>query len=287
LSNKITNKMFIYVSRMLRKTPLRRVDFVNRLHTKLYLFFSKATHVQVRGFTLEVDPRDQLIAKKLALYGGYEEYLSELLISIAQPGSVVIDIGADIGVHTVPLAARVGKQGRVIAFEPDPDNYQILTRNLQANNLSNVIAHNLAISSESGKALLYQDASNRGALSLNPSNVAKCTEPIEAVPVKTVVGDDFLEEYKKNVSLIKIDIEGAEPIALQSLEKTISANPDVKVVFEFIPRYIRNFGLDPHKFLVNLEEAGRRLGVIDEEKEKVLLMNAQQIMELAKKPDRI
>ena len=90
-------------------------------------------------------------------------------------------------------------------------------------------------------------------------------------------------QYKKNVSLIKIDIEGAEPLALRSLEKTISANPDVKVVFEFIPRYIRNFGLDPHKFLINLEESGGRLGVIDEEKEKVLLMNAQQIMELAKK----
>lgn len=273
--------LFTRASRVLRRTPLRRIDALNRLHSWLYGLLAKKPLVDFRGFILEVDPRDRLIAKKIALYGGFEEYLGDLLIALSKPGSVVVDIGANIGIHTLPLAHSVGHDGRIVAFEPDPDNYVILQRNIQRNQLANVQVHQVAVSSQTGEAQLYQDAINRGALSLNANNVKCDARRPGSVAVKTVSADDLLTAYDNRISLIKIDIEGAEPLALAGLEKTLAANPDVVLVFEFVPRYIRHFGFDPGELLSGLESRGFCLGVIDEAARRVNLLDSNELLALA------
>lgn len=274
----VLSKLFTTASRLLRKTPLRRIPFVNRLHSRLFKLLFPSTRVHIRGFSIEVDPRDQLIAKKLALYGKFEEYVGELLISLSKRGTVVVDIGANVGIHTIPMASRVGVNGRVVAFEPDPDNFEILRRNLDMNRLSNVTLHKLAVSFEPSDALLYQGNSNRGALSLNAENASVGGNPIEPVPVQVVVADELLKDYEGCISLIKIDIEGAEPLAVRGLEVTLKANPDVKIVFEFNPRFIENFGLDPLEFLQSMEKKGFYLNAIDDRNATINLMKAAEIM---------
>ncbi|HEU4619395.1 MAG TPA: FkbM family methyltransferase [Gammaproteobacteria bacterium] len=160
---------YVRVSRLLHHTPLSRVRWVASLHNWLYGRLSFGDRVSVGGFRLYVDPRDRTIAKKIALYGGYEPFLQGVLLRHAQAGTVVIDVGANVGLHTLPLAGKVGKSGRVIAFEPDPENHSLLLKNLQANGLlSRVTVYNVGLSDKGGGALLYQSAANRGGLSLRP-----------------------------------------------------------------------------------------------------------------------
>jgi len=210
-----------------------------------------------------VDQRDRIIGKKLALYGQYEDSFQELLLSLAIPGTVVVDVGANIGLHTIPLARRVGSDGQVIAFEPDPDNYRLLGRNIEVNGIKNVVAYQKGLSSESGSALLYQSLENRGGLSLCPENVATSTHQVDHVAVEIVVADDVLGNLERPISVVKIDVEGAEPLVLQGMKKILRRNPGINLLFEFWPRFIRSFNINPYEFLKQLEDDGFSLVVID------------------------
>src|SRR5262245_39628647 len=102
---------FVHASRMLRRTPLRQSMWVIRLHDRLFQLLRVPDVVKLKDFVIHVDPRDRLIAKKLALYGEYEPFEAELLRKLAVPGSVAVDIGANIGWHTLILSRAVGAGG--------------------------------------------------------------------------------------------------------------------------------------------------------------------------------
>jgi FkbM family methyltransferase len=70
-------------------------------------------------------------------------------------GDIVIDVGAYIGPYTIIASKRVGENGKVVAIEADPDNFDLLNRNIQLNKLSNVIALNYAVYSKEKKVKLY------------------------------------------------------------------------------------------------------------------------------------
>lgn len=265
-----TLQAFQLLSRILRRTPLRRIHWITRLHSKLFSALPRPTYVRSRGFTLKVDPRDQLIAKKLILYSTFEGYLGNVLLSLAMPGTAVIDVGANIGIHTIPLARRIGDAGRVVAFEPDPDNFALLLENLQGNGIYNVTPRNVALSTYSGKALLYQSVVNRGALSLHPDNVQLPDDTLPPITVQVATGDEILATLDRPISLIKVDVEGAEPAVLEGLRDTYHKNTEAILVFEFYPPYIVNFGVDPLKFLQHLEKTERfHLSMIREEDHRV------------------
>lgn len=79
-----------------------------------------------------------------------------------QPGDTVVDIGAHHGYYAYQLAERVGEDGRVIAIEAHPDNYDILTRNVEVNNLANVTTINKAVAEETGTITFYERATHSG-----------------------------------------------------------------------------------------------------------------------------
>jgi FkbM family methyltransferase len=239
----------------------------------------EASTIELGDFMLHVDRRDRNIVKKLALYGDYENHVQRLLVSLATPGSVVIDVGANIGLHTLPLARRVGTTGQIIAFEPDPNNYQLLLRNIRANGLTNISVHRLALSCESGTALLYQSWKNRGGLSLREENVDRDGPPIAPVAVETIAGDTLLASLERPISLIKIDVEGAEPLVLQGLSATLRHQPQAKLVFEFWPRFLRSFRVDSLEFLGQLEGQGFCLSVVDSEVQRLIPAGAREIVE--------
>lgn len=280
-------RIFQLLSRGLRATPLRHIVWVTRVHSRLFGALRRPSHVQFKGFTFKVDPRDQIIAKKLTLYGSFEDYLGDLLTSLAIPNTVVVDVGANIGIHTVPLAKRVRHQGRVIAFEPDPDNYALLTENLKINSIGNVTVHQLALSSKAGPALLYQNTMNRGAMSLHPDNVYTDDKILAPVKIQTARGDDILKTLQQQISLLKIDVEGAEPLVLEGLRKTCLSNPSAAIVFEFFPPLVANFDVDPLEFLEHFERRwGLRLSIIREDARRVQIASASAIWAEAKSASR-
>ncbi len=243
---------------VLRRTPIARWQWLGRLHANLAVRLSKTESVMVGPFRVFVDPRDRVIAKKLILYGGYEQREIDLLCSLVQPGDCVLDIGANIGLYSLALSRAVGPAGRVIAFEPDPDNAALLHRNLDVNGCANVTVIEDALGDEAKDVKLYESDDNRGALST--SDVLGVGEE-HAIRVRMRRGDAVLAELGVQPRLGKIDVEGAEPLVIAGLGALL---PPV-LMFEFVPHLLRAAGRDPADFLQRLRSAGYSLAAVDPE----------------------
>ena len=270
--------LFSRYSGILRKTPLKRLKWLGVLHNHMYGLLSRSNYIQSGDFFFEVDPRDRIIAKKLELYGSYERCVGSLLLSLAVPGTSVVDVGANIGLHSIPLSRRVGASGQVVAFEPDPQNHDILVRNIRSNNITNISTYKVGLSSEASTALLYQSSINRGGLSLHKENVVHNGEELKPVKIKLMIADEYLRNISPAISLIKIDVEGAEPMVIRGMRDTLRRHTDASIVFEFCPQYIENFGIKPLEFLHDLNVEGFDIGVIDEKTCSILNLPADEIL---------
>ena len=136
-----------------------------------------------------------------------------------------IDVGANIGKFSIIMGDKLKKTGKVISFEPHPENYNILKKNILLNKLKNVEAVNAACSNKKGFISLYLDKEGTGGHS-TIEGVEKVGR--EKIDVKTIRLDSI---DIKNVRLIKVDVEGAEDIVLRGAEKILKRDHP-KILFE-------------------------------------------------------
>jgi FkbM family methyltransferase len=158
--------------------------------------------------------RDQYVGRSFAEYGEYSEGEVDLFRQCLGPGDVALDIGANLGAHTLPLARLVGPTGAVFAFEPQRILFQILCGNVALNEIPNVHVLPVALGRAPGRAkvpaLDYRGASNFGGVSLGAAH----GEDVPVVPL------DQLEVSK--AKLIKIDVEGMELDVLAGAKATLA-----------------------------------------------------------------
>ena len=154
-------------------------------------------------------------------------------------GDDVLDIGSNLGIFATMMGAKVGATGRVFAFEPSARIAADLRRVLTLNELKQVTVTEAAVSDRNGEATFCDieesDVRREGSHlsdAVMDRNFAGLKQ--NAVTVKTIVMDDFAVEHKIRPALIKIDVEGAEFLVLEGLEKTIQAHRP-KLVIEFHP----------------------------------------------------
>jgi FkbM family methyltransferase len=142
---------------------------------------------------------------------------------------VFIDVGANGGMHTIPAALSLGQKGEVIAIEPEPKNFSILEKNVEINNLKNVICINTACFKEEKILKLFLDKEGQGGHSLMKDTPIKKEGFIE---IKTQTLDNIIKIKKiKRVDLIKLDVEGAELDVLKGA-KIILSKYKPKIIFE-------------------------------------------------------
>jgi len=145
----------------------------------------------------------------------YEPELKAFLHKLA-PGSVVVDLGANIGAYTLRAARAIGAESLVFAVEPIPSIFQNLLENISINRFSNVVALNSAAGEASGVARL-----NLGASGYNASSIVR-PESGESIEVDVISMDDILEKYDvKRLDLVKMDIEGAEAMAIRGMRSSL------------------------------------------------------------------
>jgi len=136
------------------------------------------------------------------------------------PSDLVFDIGAYCGVFTSELSKAVGPQGKVIAFEPDPLNVELLRRNVARHQLSNVIIAQAAISDTNGTAAFNSDGSLGSSLTLALSRPSTH----ETVEVRTIAFETACAEFGVP-SFVKIDAEGAEIEILSGAKAFLQSHP--------------------------------------------------------------
>lgn len=164
----------------------------------------KAKH----GYTL-YNKNDKYIGRSIALYGEFSELELVLFNQICKQNAVVVEVGANIGTHTMALSKLVGENGRVYAFEPQRIVFQTLCANMALNSITNVEAFQMAVSNEEGSLLIpefdYDKENNFGGIELDKFRQGR--------KVPKVKLDDFLELDR--LDFMKIDVEGMEQSVIE------------------------------------------------------------------------
>jgi FkbM family methyltransferase len=214
--------------------------------------------ISIQGHAMFVDLPDSLGLRRNPVYGKEE---TALLASEVKPGMTVCDIGANIGYYTLLLARWVGPTGRVFAFEPDPVNFALAKKNVEHNGYTNVTLVNCALSNQPGELLLYVCEYNRGDhRSYNPD------EPRECVSVEAKTLDAFLESQNNpRIDVIKMDVQGAEPLVCQGAAQFFRENAPQKMLMEFWPQAMNQAGQSAEALLDQLAQAGFDYSLVSKE----------------------
>ena len=217
-----------------------------------------------------LDPNDSL---RLSLWGEYEPFETRLFTSHIQSGHVVLDIGANIGYYTLLAARLVGPQGAVYAFEPDPDNFALLQKNIHRNGYRNVVLKNQAVADENGKIELFKGGENWGGHRIYDPGDSQ-----EHITVDAIVLDDFFKGETTDIDLIKMDIEGAEVRAIQGMSTLLEKSANIKLFTEFSPAALSQSGSSPEEYLELLVQFGFALHFLDEERATIQAASAGDIL---------
>lgn len=181
--------------------------------------------VETRHGLMLCNVNDFYMGQALMKYGECCETETQFLIQLARHGRTVVEVGANMGIHTVPLARFLAAEKRnLVAFEPQPVIYQQLCANLALNGLTNVRAWPYACGAEKGTVTFampdYHGLGNFGAVSMDAPDRQPGTQPADQlVRVPCVPLDEMLSD--EQVGLLKIDVEGFERAVLQGAALTI------------------------------------------------------------------
>ncbi len=180
--------------------------------------------VSTRYGKMNIIDTDQIVSRSLSMYGEWASDELNLLAKIIKPASTVLDIGSFIGTHTLAFAQFVGATGRVYAFEPRIEIFEVLTANIQLNQLNQVTPMNIGLADRAHSItlnkvdLLHQN--NFGGLELKQPLISD----VETYPaqIKTLDGLQLTA-----VDFIKIDVEGMEALVLAGGIETIDTHRPV------------------------------------------------------------
>jgi FkbM family methyltransferase len=195
------------------------------------------------------------VAEELASTGLWEQQQVDLFSRLIRPGETALDIGANIGHHTVALSKIVGEAGKVIAFEPQMQMFNLLNANVVLNRCRNVLPFKLAVGHKAGKlkmgAISYDDFLPFGSLGLQREQVAAG----EGESVDVVRLDDFIPMLgldESAVSLLKVDVQAHELYVFRGAKEFLRrAQPTIS--FEVGPFWMQRAGYDWREVLALLQ----------------------------------
>lgn len=235
-------------------------DFYPRAMRRLaeYGLFRGLHKVDTRhGFQMFVDRLD-VVKWYIYYFSEFEPQISLAWKRLLQPGDVVLDIGANVGYHSLLAAKAVGPKGQVFSIEPGERIHAQLTRHLGLNHLDNVTVIKKAVSDTRETAKFYYGGDNGQG---NSSLIGEGDQPfdlVECIPFADLAEVVPLEK----VRLIKIDVEGAEERVINGMASVLDKlSPDVVLFVEISPE---NAG-DAERILKPLTDAGFAAKLVENE----------------------
>ena len=237
----------------------------------------KNEFVEIDGNKIFLDKNDSL---NLSINGIYEDFETDLVKKEVRQGDVVIDIGANIGYYTTMFAKLVGNSGKVFAFEPDPTNYELLKKNIDANGFTNVILEQKALSDNHGKMMLNLNNKNTAGHHLDFKN----ENSVNSVKVDVLSLDDYFSDKNIDINFIKMDVEGAESNVIKGMRNILKTSKNLKMIVEYNPLAIKQLGLNPENYLDLLIKNEFLLYDVDE-RSKTLIKTQKE--DLLKKYDKL
>ena len=199
-------------------------------------FFEPGQRVVNMGYAkVVVDASEIEFGRSIAKDKTWEPHVVEILRSSLKPTDTFVDVGANVGIMSF-TAASILTEGRVLAFEPHPENIRNFLAGVEENKFGNVTLYGFGLSSQTSVFSIF--GSSNGYLMPGGQTTFQAT---------ALRGDDVLERAGP-ISFIKMDIEGHEPHAIKGLDHTLRANKPGMLV-EFNPRCLKaHIGCPPDEF---------------------------------------
>ena len=186
--------------------------------------------------------------------GCHEPEIGRLIERSARRGGTCLDVGANVGAHTLVMARAVGPEGRVLALEPHPAICARLRRNVALNRLEQVEVVEAALWEADGRKTLHGFA--RGAFQQGISSLVVGNGAGEALEVRTVTARTLEKEHGlARLDLVKVDAEGAEPAILRQLDPLVERDRPY-LIFEHRRESWAKQGEDVETVLGRLRDLG-------------------------------
>ncbi len=209
------------------------------------------------GVRARLDLADRLQAISF-LTRDYDPAMLKFILGRLRDGGDFVDVGAHVGLVSLSVAARAGRQAKVHAFEPDPANADAFRRNLSMNPRlePQVTLNEAAVGPAAGTVRLWRapSASDRALGRVAAGEAPTGQEPVE-VPQVTL--DDYLDQRKvEHVAVMKMDIEGYEPAALEGAGRSLAEGRIGCVVLEMNGELLAENGWTPETVISALGRNG-------------------------------
>lgn len=209
---------------------------------------------------------DQHVSLSIKEKGIWESFETELILASLQEGDTFIDVGANIGYYTVVTSAIVGASGKVIAFEPEPKNYQMLLANIALNNQLNVLPVHAGLSNVTQNAQIYLSDDNWGDHQIYDAGLAR-----NSVSISLLHGDNFLVDKIDRIDVLKVDTQGAEFLVMTGLDAMIRKSlPKLTIIIEFWPFGLKKAGSHGHKLLDLLLSYQLPMAIVDQIEQRLI-----------------
>jgi FkbM family methyltransferase len=214
-------------------------------------------YVSIGGIDVALDRADRSVSGPIIEDGYWEPHVESVLRRFLKPGSVFVDIGANVGWHTALASSIVGADGLVYAIEPNPDNARLIAHTIQRNRLSNVRLIPLALGESTGFSAFRSAIGSNGGF-IGEEETDFIDPGVTIVP--TMRFDDLDIAH---VDVIKIDVEGAEPIVFRGASAAIERDHPV-IIFEFSCEMTERVGgVAGRDHLEMFESVGYELSLIE------------------------
>jgi len=273
------NKLFQTIAKCY---PTHRMDRSRPLAALWRVLFyllqpTQPFEMRTQHYRLMAVPRRDNLTRAIIRRGHWEPLETKVFIDLLKPGATVVDAGANFGHYALTAANIVGANGQVIAFEPHPETYGLLTANAALLPIDNLRTVQAGLSDASGEITLYSDAANPGGHSFFEWNVRHNEGDKKTVPVYSL--DTFLQKELpgKQLDVLKMDVQGFEMNLLNGTKETITTHKP-SVLCEVTPEALQRAGSGHSELLKFFEDLGYRMTVIDAEAGKLIPMDFEALV---------
>jgi len=172
------------------------------------------------------------------------------------------------------FAKLVGPKGKIFSFEPEDENFDLLSKNVEINNYSNVHLIQSAVSNKDGKIPIFTLDKNKAGHTLSNPNIKekKCVE------VNVVSLDNYFKDFDDEIDFIKMDIEGSEMDALEGMSSLLDKSENLIIMVEFAPYLIKRMNREPEEFVDLFRKKGFKIFYINRKKKKVIPINYAELI---------
>jgi len=235
--------------KLFARTPIEKLPLTVEIYRKVFRFGIASGEVTTnfRGVQLTVPTHDITIAPGL-VGGFYEKIELDVFERLAAISRVIVDVGANIGLYCCIAADRAPAFGKIVAFEPVPENLRYLRRNLGENErTAQVVVEEQAVGQASGKLQIYLAEGSIGTHSPSVKNAFNSTTSI-TVPMVSL--DEYVQQKLRDrpIDLLKVDVEGYDCAVLRGAHRTLHEDKPTLCI-EFAPNHLVNCGFRPDEFL--------------------------------------